>query len=101
MTLVQLKAKWLHPNMFVFLCPHCQHDWLAVNDGPVPEHEQFDLFEKEFGEWWNLIVVPCPAIPKWTFSTRDFNTITVRPSIDASGSGSGHWHGFITNGDAV
>lgn len=28
----------------------------------------------------------------------DFETLTLTPSIDASASG--HWHGFITNGEA-
>lgn len=96
--LSDFQPKWLHPNLFVFLCPHCHHDWLAVNDADIKVSEQFDLYEKEFGPDWNLIVVPAPQKHAWQFSTRDFETISVTPSVDASNSGTGHWHGFITNG---
>ncbi|MGH9524207.1 MAG: DUF6527 family protein [Terriglobales bacterium] len=33
----------------------------------------------------------------WTIDSRDFASMTVQPSIDASASG--HWHGHIKNGD--
>ena len=33
----------------------------------------------------------------WTRTGDTFDTLTLSPSIDASASG--HWHGFITNGE--
>lgn len=60
--------------------------------------EQFELFEKEFGEDWNLVIAPCKEDYSWIISSRDFNTMTVQPSIDASKSGEGHWHGHIKDG---
>lgn len=35
--------------------------------------------------------------PRWLRAGETFETLTLTPSIDASASG--HWHGFITNGE--
>lgn len=37
--------------------------------------------------------------PRWKRSGDTFETLTLTPSIDASASG--HWHGFITNGEVT
>ena len=37
--------------------------------------------------------------PLWTRIGDDFENLTIKPSID--GSGSGHWHGHVTNGEIV
>jgi hypothetical protein len=95
MKLSELQPRWLSPNLFVFLCPHCRKDFLACKNAPLSESAQFDLYEKAFGDDWNLKVVPCRAGFAWTIS-GDFSNLTVKPSIDASRSG--HWHGYITNG---
>lgn len=42
-------------------------------------------------------VVDCRADYAWNMIGEDFATMSVTPSIDASASG--HWHGFITNGE--
>jgi hypothetical protein len=73
----------------------------------MPFAEQQALFNKEFGEDWNTFVVPMNEGHAWVISgTRptDPNAafpddLTVTPSLDASRSG--HWHGFITNGEIV
>ena len=50
--------------------------------------------EDDLGLDW----VPAKATFGWALSNLDnFDTMTVTPSIDASGSG--NWHGFITNGE--
>jgi hypothetical protein len=41
--------------------------------------------------------VPCRDDMAWVISSQDFATMSVTPSLDASASG--HWHGFITNGE--
>jgi hypothetical protein len=99
MKLTELEPRWLHPNLFVFKCPHCRKDWLACGAGFIKCQDQFDLYEKEFGPDWNLIVIPRPEQSPWTVSGTDFASLTVVPSIDASRSGEGHWHGCITNGE--
>ena len=42
-------------------------------------------------------VVDCRPDIAWARTSDDFSTMSVTPSIDASASG--HWHGFITNGE--
>lgn len=64
----------------------------------MSQREQWELFEKSFGEDWNTLVVPCRDEFCWTI-TGDFSNMTVSPSIDASNSG--HWHGSIINGLTV
>jgi len=97
MRLTELEPRWIHPNMFVFLCPHCRKDWLTCKNAVISDHEQFDLYEKEFGPDWNMKVVPCNAGSSWSISGT-FENLTVQPSVDASASG--HWHGWITDGEA-
>lgn len=97
MKLTELDPRWLGENMFTFLCPHCKGIRLSCKNVVMSNDDQYELFEKEFGENWNMIMVPCDDKCAWTFSGKDFNTISVTPSLDASKSG--HWHGFITNGE--
>lgn len=101
MKLLDLSPKWIHPNVFVFLCPHCRKNWLTVKTIPMRHKDQFDLYEEEFGEDWNEQVVPSRPDFAWTIkdNSQDFATMTVQPSIDASGAGC--WHGFITDGNIV
>lgn len=97
MRLVELEPRWIHPNVFIFRCPHCREVFLACKSAPMPEREQHRLYETALGEEWNLLVVPSRPDFAWTIHGGDFNTISVWPSIDASRSG--HWHGFIANGE--
>jgi hypothetical protein len=63
--------------------------------------EQMEIIEEHFGEECSDVVMARNEFA-WTFpSSGDFATMTVTPSIDASRSGGGHWHGFITNGEAA
>lgn len=105
MRLTDLEPRWIHPNVFVFLCPHCRKVLLSCKNAPMSRQEQDDLFEKEFGtglDAWPVASKPdfawamsgtVPANPNAAF----IEDLTVRPSIDASASG--HWHGHITNGE--
>jgi uncharacterized protein DUF6527 len=97
MRLLDLEPRWIHPNVFLFKCPHCQKDLLSCKNVVMSSRDQHDLFEKALGEDWNMIVVPCKEDQAWSFSNQDFSTISVTPSFDASKSG--HWHGYITNGE--
>lgn len=44
-------------------------------------------------------VVSCKKSIAWQRTGDDFETLSCTPSIDASQAG--HWHGFITNGEAT
>jgi len=107
MKLTELEPRWIHPNVFVFLCPHCREYILACKNVPMTYAEQHALFEKEFGDDWNTFVVPMDEKCCWSISgTRPADPkaafvedLTVTPSLDASRSG--HWHGFITNGEVT
>jgi hypothetical protein len=70
----------------MFLCPHCRDTYVGgffanpLDGGPPagPEHT---------------------PRPRWQRSGDTFETLTITPSIDASASG--HWHGFVTNGEVT
>jgi hypothetical protein len=101
MKLTDLEPRWLTPNVFVFKCPHCvlqgwekrQH-WLSCKNVAMSNEDQWNLFQTELGD---RVVVPSKADMAWNFSTADFSTISITPSIDASPSGD--WHGHVTAGE--
>jgi hypothetical protein len=66
-----------------FECPHCRTTRLhaafenPIDGGPKGEH----------------------SVHHWARQGETFETLTLTPSIDVSASG--HWHGFITNGEVT
>jgi hypothetical protein len=110
MNLSELEPRWIHPNVFVFLCPHCKQELLSCKNVPMTTRTLFELFANTLGDDWNKRVMVMKADFAWTFSGPgpikdgyqvgvDFARLTVTPSIDASASG--HWHGFITKGEII
>lgn len=99
MRLTDLDPRWLSPDVFIFLCPHCRKRWLSCKRVAMPVREQFELFRiaRERDGFPNLVMVPMRAECAWNFDGNNFEAMTVTPSIDASPSGD--WHGFITNGE--
>lgn len=96
MRLVDLEPRWFTLDGqtrvgLTFDCPHCRTQRLGV----VFHHHGREAIENEAilarhgatdsNHIWDLI------------GADDFATLTLSPSIDASASG--HWHGFIQNGD--
>lgn len=82
MRLTELDPHWVADSKGVrvglsFDCPHCRTQRLAV-----PFHECFGWIQKP-----------------WNMSGDSFDNLSLSPSIDASASG--HWHGFITNGEVT
>jgi hypothetical protein len=83
--LVELDPRWTstsddrHGMGVSFNCPHCRVQRLAIwfanplDGGP-----------------------PAPGERHWQRSGDTFATLSLTPSIDASGWG--HWHGFLSNG---
>jgi len=104
MRLIELEPRWIHPNLFVFLCPHCKNIFLTCKNVVMERQDQWKLYEKEFGEGWNEMIVPSKVGTVWSISgsvptdtQAAFPTdLTVTPSIDASASG--HWHGWVRDG---
>lgn len=95
MRLTELNPRWYAaveggPRVgFTFDCPHCPADdkhrlGIAVHqDGLIdPEPENKKCWPPGF---------------VWTSGGDSWDTLTLTPSVDASKSG--HWHGFITNGE--
>lgn len=99
MRLVELLPRWVHVDMFAFLCPHCFKAILTCKRVVMGGREQWRVLGSAFGEDANLFVVPCAEACAWEMTDTDFDTITVTPSLDASASG--HWHGHITAGAIV
>jgi len=100
MKLTELSPRWLTPNYFVFRCPHCRVVWLACKNVVLSDEEQMQLLEAAFGESMLSQVIGARTDFAWQFEGgADFSTLTVTPSVDASRSGGGHWHGFIANGE--
>ncbi len=102
MRLLALEPRWIHPNLFVFLCPHCKNTLLTCKNVEMSDKDQRLLYERTFGEDWNMLIVPCRQGMAWTFTNPTaplFENLSVNPSIDASPSG--HWHGHITAGEII
>ena len=100
MKLTDLKPRWLSPDVFTFLCPHCQVVTLLCKRVPLTFKEQVKLVNSapEDDEDWPHDFVPMKQDTAWNI-VGDFPVMTVTPSIDASASG--HWHGFIKNGEIL
>lgn len=105
MQLIELEPRWIHPNIFVFLCPHCRTMLLSCKNVQMSTREQMEIFSRELGEDWNQHVVPTKHDAAWTITGSIppepgaviAQDLTITPSLDASASG--HWHGYITNGE--
>ena len=103
MQLVDLEPRWKehdgNPRAALILkCPCCQKMWLTCKTMPMATRDQFKLYEDE-GKASGGQVVTCRSDAVWNISGDDFASLTAVPSVDASASG--HWHGFITNGQIV
>lgn len=95
MRLAELDPRWIHSNVLVFRCPHCQKAWLSCKNVAMSRHMQCGIFQRELSEDERGNVVPTKPEAAWDIKGA-LPEITVTPSIDASASG--HWHGWIKNG---
>lgn len=71
-----------------FVCPHC-----LGNERP---RRLAVLFDPPIDDGCSWLCVPLSDL-RWERTGETFDDLTLSPSIDTSASG--HWHGFITNGD--
>jgi hypothetical protein len=101
MKLSELEPRWLDENVFVFRCPHCRNTWLSCKNAQISIKRQFEIFREAnlepAGPRYGVVLMNAEAA--WIVGGKDFATMTVTPSIDASASG--HWHGHITNGNII
>ena len=70
-----------------FLCPHCRTQRLGILFDPPIDDDVLWLFAS-----WSPFLGD-----RWQREGETFDSISLTPSIDASESG--HWHGFITDGE--
>lgn len=73
-----------------FMCPHCRDP--SIRLAIAFHHSASAPLEDAY------IMAKSPGTAHiWTVvGADDFAAMTLTPSVDASGSG--HWHGFVTNG---
>lgn len=102
MRLVDLEPRWVAETVFVFRCPCCLGTpralWLSCKSAPMGRWDQVELFRSAGLEPTGKgAVVVCSEEPvAWQVTGRDFESMTVTPSIHAGAAG--HWHGYITAG---
>jgi hypothetical protein len=114
-TLLELAPHWVvdtdgGPHIgLTFACPHCVRAQPGVDlerGGPIQflgvafHHRGHEAMDDA------IIRVAIPSAASgfarhiWTCDgLDDFESLTLTPSVDASASG--HWHGFITNGQVT
>jgi hypothetical protein len=128
MRLLDLEPRWLEFDgqkvAIMFFCPHCaanRDTWLTCffkPSGDLPRIPSDHPIEGLRGCGGSRLlvyealrqiqhpdpiegcyhnVVMCKKSIAWNRVGDDFATMSITPSIDASASG--HWHGFVTNGD--
>lgn len=96
MRLTELEPRWYvledgGPKVgLTFLCPHCKEQRIGVSF----HHSGREAMEDQY------IKARSPSTDHiWSLTGDSFETMTLTPSVDASATG--HWHGFITNGEAA
>lgn len=92
-----------------FDCPHCkagpERVRLAVafsnpiDGGAVVSLSPRNLWPLLWPDAETAAKVTVPPGVHWTREGDTFETLTIKPSVDASASG--HWHGFVTAGEAA
>jgi hypothetical protein len=91
MKLTDLDPSWViteegrHGMGIQFFCPHC-----VKTDKPI----YLAVFFANPIDGKPAAPASQHPAPRWARSGDTFETLTLQPSIDASG----HWHGHITNG---
>lgn len=98
MRLIELNPRWITDNLFAFHCPHCKKVFLTCKNVPIGRAEQIELLQRAELEPTGprYGVVQSKPNVAWSWDSKNFETMTVTPSIDASESG--HWHGHIRKG---
>jgi hypothetical protein len=129
MRLVDLQPRWLllegQRVAIMFRCPHCSSAtpgiWLTCffrAIGTIPQLPYDYAVEELRGSrgiralFYEALremghpnpvdaayseIVSCEPNCAWKRTSDDFASMSITPSIDASRSG--HWHGFVTNGE--
>jgi hypothetical protein len=106
MKLTDLEPRWFSTGDSMqlegisFLCPHCRQSRLGVLISNAPPHTISVPYDEDIThlpsdrQVWQI----SGAAPTFDgMNHGGFDNVTLTPSVDASKSG--HWHGFITNGE--
>lgn len=71
-----------------FLCPHCKVQRIGV----AFHHRGHEAIDDDY------VMAHSPQTNHiWTMDGDSFENLSLSPSVDASATG--HWHGFVTNGE--
>lgn len=106
MKLIELEPRWFTfpqaaPGLDIrvgltFRCPRCRVQRLGVSFEPAIDPLNY---LRALGITW-----PFANCTVWHRKGDTFETLSLTPSIDASGNRMdfpGHWHGYIKNGEVV
>lgn len=108
MKLTDLSPRWFDvPGVgtdkdgVTFLCPHCNTTRLAVQfANPVGTTPKPPMsLDDKLRHVHDLGTFDVPPGYLWQRTGETFETLTLSPSVDASASG--HWHGFVANGEVT
>lgn len=101
MKLTELNPRWVGYSGPIydgisFDCPHCLAEGLPVQRLAITFSPPIDP-----NGWWPRITQPTYVGQQvWKRISGDtFENLTLNPSVNTNAAG--HWHGFITNGEAV
>lgn len=109
MKLVELSPQWILREGqrvgILFRCPHCLYkaprQWLMIFNVPQASISgpdgQYSLVTGMIPDDELAQAVPSRRNFAWQFTGDTFDALSIVPSVDASSSG--HWHGYITNGE--
>lgn len=107
MRLTELSPRWWGEpgragQFLIFLCPHCRKVRLGIaianpiDGGPAHPNTVDDMLHHIHE--LELYEVGSRHGVAWTRTGETFEELSLSPSVNAEPSG--HWHGFITNGEA-
>ena len=104
MRLIDLSPRWFDVpgrggaiDGVSFLCPHCQKVRLAVQFTPMGVDATLAAAAPAGFPGHEPVLIPLVGLV-WTRTGETFDVLTLSPSVDASASG--HWHGFVQQGQA-
>lgn len=97
MKLTELNPRWIadegrHGMGIYFDCPCCLGKKYVLRIGLYFSNPIDGGEPKRTKDPWDKIEL-------WERVGEDFDSLTLKPSVD--GSEDGHWHGWITNGEVV
>jgi len=104
MKLTELEPRWYGLDGVVcgmsFLCPHCKKERLGIAFHHAGREVMEDTFIKAHSpQTQHIWTITGDAVEFDGMEHLGFDHVTLSPSVDASLTG--HWHGFIQDGEIM